>query len=423
MTSYEIKAPQTLDADIMLPASKSISNRALIIHALAGSDTMPRNLSDCDDTRVVFQALNNRPEVIDIGAAGTAMRFLTAWLAATGGTHTLTGSDRMKHRPIGILVDTLRILGADISYLEQEGFPPLLIKGQKLHGGSIEIPGNVSSQFISALLLTAPVMTEGLELRLCGDIVSRPYIDLTLCTMRQFGARADWADSCTIRVDSTPYEERPYLIENDWTAASYWYEIAALYDIGSARISLHGLMDGSRQGDAVVKYIFSLLGVKTTFDSAVAGEPTTVRLTRHAGCVERLDYNFINCPDLAQTVAVTCCAIGVPFRFDGLASLKIKETDRLMALQQELGKLGYVVKIENDAELIWDGQTCKASPMAVDTYDDHRMAMAFAPLAVKAGSVRINHPEVVTKSYPRFWNDLTSAGFHICSTATDSSEA
>ena len=423
MTSYEIKAPQTLDADIMLPASKSISNRALIIHALAGSDTMPRNLSDCDDTRVVLQALNNRPEVIDIGAAGTAMRFLTAWLAATGGTHTLTGSDRMKHRPIGILVDTLRILGADISYLEQEGFPPLLIKGQKLHGGSIEIPGNVSSQFISALLLTAPVMTEGLELRLSGDIVSRPYIDLTLCTMRQFGARADWADSCTIRVDSTPYEERPYLIENDWTAASYWYEIAALYDIGSERISLHGLMDGSRQGDAVVKYIFSLLGVKTTFDSAAAGEPTTVRLTRHAGCVERFDYNFINCPDLAQTVAVTCCAIGVPFRFDGLASLKIKETDRLMALQQELGKLGYVVKIENDAELIWDGQTCKACPMAVDTYDDHRMAMAFAPLAVKAGSVRINHPEVVTKSYPRFWDDLTSAGFHICSAATDSSEA
>lgn len=423
MTSYEIKAPQTLDADITLPASKSISNRALIIHALAGSDTMPRNLSDCDDTRVVLQALNNRPEVIDIGAAGTAMRFLTAWLAATGGTHTLTGSDRMKHRPIGILVDTLRILGADISYLEQEGFPPLLIKGQRLHGGSIEIPGNVSSQFISALLLTAPVMTEGLELRLCGDIVSRPYIDLTLCTMRQFGARADWADSCTIRVDSTPYEERPYLIENDWTAASYWYEIAALYDIGSARISLHGLMDGSRQGDAVVKYIFSLLGVKTTFDSAAAGEPTTVRLTRYAGCVERLDYNFINCPDLAQTVAVTCCAIGVPFRFDGLASLKIKETDRLMALQQELGKLGYVVKIENDAELIWDGQTCKASPMAVNTYDDHRMAMAFAPLAVKTGSVRINHPEVVTKSYPRFWDDLTSAGFHICSAATDSSEA
>ena len=423
MTSYEIKAPQTLDADITLPASKSISNRALIIHALAGSDTMPRNLSDCDDTRVVLQALNNRPEVIDIGAAGTAMRFLTAWLAATGGTHTLTGSDRMKHRPIGILVDTLRILGADISYLEQEGFPPLLIKGQRLHGGSIEIPGNISSQFISALLLTAPVMTEGLELRLSGDIVSRPYIDLTLCTMRQFGARADWADSCTIRVDSTPYEGRPYLIENDWTAASYWYEIAALYDIGSARISLHGLMDGSRQGDAVVKYIFSLLGVKTTFDSAAAGEPTTVRLTRHAGCVERFDYNFINCPDLAQTVAVTCCAIGVPFRFDGLASLKIKETDRLMALQQELGKLGYVVKIENDAELIWDGQTCKASPMAVDTYDDHRMAMAFAPLAVKTGSVRINHPEVVTKSYPRFWDDLTSAGFHICSAGTDSSEA
>ena len=172
-------------------------------------------------------------------------------------------------------------------------------------------------------------------------------------------------------------------------------------------------MDGSRQGDAVVKYIFSLLGVKTTFDSTVAGEPTTVRLTRHEGAVERLDYDFINCPDLAQTVAVTCCAMNVPFRFTGLASLKIKETDRLLALQQELKKFGYMLQVKNNSELIWNGETCDASPLVVDTYDDHRMAMAFAPLSIKTGQVKINHPEVVTKSYPRFWDDLTTAGFCI----------
>ena len=386
MVTYDIKAPRMLNADIMLPASKSISNRALIIHALAGGDALPQNLSDCNDTYVVLQALNTRSSVIDIGAAGTAMRFLTAYLAATSGTYTLTGSDRMKQRPIGILVDTLQKLGADISYLEQQGYPPLLIKGHQLHGGSIEIPGHVSSQFISALLLTAPVMTTGLELRLRGEIVSRPYIDLTLCTMKQFGADADWTDTCTIRVNPVAYEEHPFLIENDWTAASYWYETVALYAPGQASVCLHGLMDGSRQGDAIVKYIFSLLGVKTTFDT-----------------------------DLAQTIAVTCCAMGVLFRFDGLASLKIKETDRLMALQKELRKLGYVVEIENDNALIWNGETCKPTSTTIDTYDDHRMAMAFAPLAVRTGSLQINHPDVVTKSYPHFWNDMASAGFHISS--------
>ena len=415
MVTYDIKAPRMLNADIMLPASKSISNRALIIHALAGGDALPQNLSDCNDTHVVLQALNTRPSVIDIGAAGTAMRFLTAYLAATSGTHTLTGSDRMKQRPIGILVDTLQKLGANISYLEQQGYPPLLIKGHQLHGGSIEIPGHVSSQFISALLLTAPVMTTGLELRLRGEIISRPYIDLTLCTMKQFGADADWTDTCTIRVNPVAYEEHPFLIENDWTAASYWYETVALYAPGQASVCLHGLMDGSRQGDAIVKYIFSLLGVKTTFDTVATGGPANVRLTRHEGCVDRLNYNFINCPDLAQTIAVTCCAMGVLFRFDGLASLKIKETDRLMALQKELRKLGYVVEIENDNALIWNGETCKPTSTTIDTYDDHRMAMAFAPLAVRTGSLQINHPDVVTKSYPRFWNDMASAGFHISS--------
>ena len=415
MVTYDIKAPRMLNADIMLPASKSISNRALIIHALAGGDALPQNLSDCNDTHVVLQALNTRPSVIDIGAAGTAMRFLTAYLAATNGTHTLTGSDRMKQRPIGILVDTLQKLGANISYLEQQGYPPLLIKGHQLHGGSIEIPGHVSSQFISALLLTAPVMTTGLELRLRGEIISRPYIDLTLCTMKQFGADADWTDTCTIRVNPVAYEEPPFLIENDWTAASYWYETVALYAPGQASVCLHGLMDGSRQGDAIVKYIFSLLGVKTTFDTVTTGGPANVRLTRHEGCVDRLNYNFINCPDLAQTIAVTCCAMGVLFRFDGLASLKIKETDRLMALQKELRKLGYVVEIENDNALIWNGETCKPTSTTIDTYDDHRMAMAFAPLAVRKGSLQINHPDVVTKSYPRFWNDMASAGFHISS--------
>lgn len=410
MTTYEINAPEYLDADIQLPASKSISNRALIIHALSGSETIPDNLSDCDDTRVLINALKNKPHTIDIGAAGTAMRFLTAYLSCTDGDHILTGTERMKHRPIGVLVDALRMLGADINYEGENGYPPLHIHGHKLIGGKLEIPGNISSQFISALLLIAPMMKEGLTLNLTGGIVSRPYIDLTLNVMHAYGAEVDWADADTIVVKPKPYTEHQYLIENDWSAASYWYEMASLYPVGNVNVTLHGLRDSSRQGDSVIRYIFSLLGVRTTFAVPHSTQPTSVKLSRHTQHVDRLAYDFLNCPDLAQTVVVTCCALGIPFHFTGLASLRIKETDRLKALQHELEKLGFVIHAENDSELVWNGSKCEPHlDKGIDTYEDHRMAMAFAPLAIKYPGLRINNPEVVTKSYPDFWSDMQKA--------------
>ena len=410
---YIIQAPQHLDTIIKLPASKSISNRALIIHALAGGEIIPDNLSDCDDTNVIVNAFRNMPDVIDIMGAGTAMRFMTAYLSVTPGEHTLTGTERMKHRPIEILVDALRLLGADIQYLNEKGYPPLRIKGKTLKGGALEIPGSVSSQYISALLMIAPILKNGLELTITGGIISRPYIDLTLWTMREFGAKADWTGGDTVTVQHGNYTQRPYLIENDWSAASYWYEILALSNDEEATVKLTGLMDGSKQGDSVTRYIFSLLGVKTLFDSNNQGKPTTITLKKNRRVVPRLDYDFVNSPDLAQTFVVCCCALGVPFHFKGLSSLKIKETDRIEALKIELRKLGFVIKDFNNSELIWDGERCEPTMAPIDTYEDHRMALSFAPLAMKFPEIRINNPLVVTKSYPAFWNDMKQAGFRI----------
>lgn len=420
---YIIKAPSQLNASINLPASKSISNRALIIHAMAGGNIQPSNLSDCDDTEVIIRALANMPEVIDIKAAGTAMRFMTAFLSATDGEHSITGTERMKNRPIGVLVNALRYLGAEITYEEKEGFPPLHIKGHALEGGHLEIVGNISSQYISALLLIGPILKKGLELKLTGEIASRPYIDLTLWTMQEFGAEAEWTDVDTIVVKPKPYKERPYLIENDWSASSYWYEMMALNANPDSVIRLEGLMDGSKQGDSVVKYLFSLLGVKTEFANKsndeeedtqhLSNTPTTVTLKAHRCLLPRLDYDFTGSPDLAQTFVVCCCLMGVKFKFTGLASLKIKETDRIEALKKELRKVGYVIKDENDNTLIWDGERCEPTHEPIDTYEDHRMAMAFAPIAFKLPSLEINNPEVVSKSYPHFWEDLKKVGFEI----------
>ena len=413
MTTYNITKPERLQVNIKLPASKSISNRALIIHALTGGSIIPENLSDCDDTEVVIHALEQMPEVIDIKAAGTAMRFMTAFLAATEhGEHVITGTERMQHRPIKILVDALRQLGADIAYEKEEGFPPLRIKGAILDGGQLEVAGNISSQYISALLLIGPMLRKGLTLRLLGDTISRPYIDLTLWTMREFGADAEWTAVDTITIQPKPYESRPYIIENDWSAASYWYEIVALSDDPEAEVCLEGLMDGSKQGDSSVRYIFSLLGVKTTFGTRKAGVPTKVTLTKSGHRVNRLEYDFVNVPDLAQTFVCTCCAMGVPFHFTGLQTLKIKETDRIAALKTEMAKLGYQLEAINDCELKWDGLKSQISNSPIDTYDDHRMALAFAPLAMKS-PISINNPQVVSKSYPRFWEDLESANFNI----------
>lgn len=414
---YEIKAPQVLNQTIKLPASKSISNRALIIHALSGGAILPNNLSDCDDTTVIIDALQNNPHEINIKAAGTAMRFMTAFLSVKDGEeHVLTGTERMKHRPIGVLVDALRHLGADIKYAGEEGFPPLRIKGRKLEGGLLEVPGNISSQYISALLMIGPTLKNGLTLRLTGDVISRPYIDLTLWTMREFGADADWSDFETISVAPKPYKERNYYIENDWSAASYWYEMMALSTHEDDEIRLEGLMDGSKQGDSSVRYIFSLLGVKSTFESREEGVPTTVTLRHTNRCVPRLEYDFVNSPDLAQTFVVCCALKNVHFHFTGLSTLKIKETDRIEAMKKEMRKLGYVIHDKNNSELIWDGERCMPEIKGgIDTYEDHRMALSFAPASLCIEGLSINNPQVVTKSYPHFWEDIKSVGFEVIS--------
>lgn len=410
---YKITAPERIQATINLPASKSISNRVLMIHALAGGDTLPDNLSDCDDTEVIIRALAAMPYEIDIKAAGTAMRFMTAYLSVTEGKHLLTGTDRMKRRPIAPLVNALRYLGADIRYAGETGFPPLIINGKTLEGGRLEVPGNISSQYISALLMIGPALKEGLELHLMGEIISRPYIDLTLWTMQEFGAEAEWTDMDIITVRPQVYKSHPYLIENDWSASSYWYEMLALQGASGSSIKLKGLTDGSKQGDSVVKYLFSLLGVKTTFDNKEEGQPTTVTLTRHRCLLPRLDYDFTGSPDLAQTFVVTCALLDIPFTFTGLASLKIKETDRIEALKAEMKKLGYLIKDENNNTLRWEGERCTPSLQPIDTYEDHRMALAFAPAACRFPGLRINNPGVVSKSYPHYWDDLRKAEFNI----------
>lgn len=410
---YRITAPSRIDTTIKLPASKSISNRALIISALAGVKTMPRNISNCDDTEVIVRALRDNPYEIDIKAAGTAMRFMTAYLAVTPGEHVITGTERMKHRPIKVLVDALRYLGADIEYIGEEGFPPLKIRGKALDGGSIEIPGDVSSQYVSALLMIAPMLNGGLELHLTGNIISRPYIDLTIHTMHDYGARVEWTDVDTIVTEPTGYREREFIIENDWSGASYWYETLALMGDRESSIRIPGLIDSSRQGDSGVRYLFSMLGVKTSFEDGIKTKPTTVTLKTMRSMLPKLDFDFSGQPDLTQTLVVTCAAMNIPFHFTGLATLRIKESDRIEVLKREMRKLGFVIREENNSELLWDGERCEATMKPIDTYEDHRMAMAFAPAAVKFPGLRINNPEVVTKSYPNFWKDLQQAGFKI----------
>lgn len=417
---YKITAPYQINTSIHLPASKSISNRALVISAMAHDASgetliLPSNLSNCDDTEVIVNALKDMPEIIDIKAAGTAMRFMTAYLSLKAGeTHTLTGTERMQHRPIKILVDGLRKLGANIEYVKEEGYPPLRIRGERLKGGKLEIPGNVSSQYISALLMVGPMMSDGLRLTLVGDIVSRPYIDLTLCTMRDYGASVEWTSIDTIEVKPVPYKSRPYIIENDWSAASYWYQMMALFSNDNCHVQLNGLMDGSRQGDSQVKYMFSMLGVKTVFDTKEQLVPTIVNLSSHDRTIHRMDFDFTHQPDLAQTLIATCLACGLHFHFRGLASLKIKETDRIMAMKREMKRLGYIIHDYNDCELRWDGERCHPEDDAIiRTYDDHRMAMSIAPMSIVHGPLIIDSPEVVSKSYPHYWHDLASAGFDI----------
>lgn len=407
MMQIKVTAPAAIHTTIQLPSSKSISNRALIINALGNGKYTPENLSDCDDTQVMIRALNSEPhETIDIMAAGTAMRFLTAYLSVTPGTRVITGSERMQQRPIKVLVDALRELGAEIEYVANEGFPPLRITGHTLNYDHITLPGNVSSQYISALLMIGPELPDGLVIELTGEIISLPYIDLTLKLMKDFGAYASWVDEYRIKVDPFYYRPGHYYVESDWSAASYWYQIAALSK--EAEITLPGLFKKSYQGDSKVAEIFRSLGIETIY-----GEKT-VTIKKNGIASEQLDYDFINQPDLAQTFVVTCALLNIPFRFSGLQSLKIKETDRMAALIKEMEKLGYVLRESDGSVLSWEGERCPiAADAAIDTYEDHRMAMAFAPACLAIPEIRINNPQVVSKSYPRYWEDLKAAGFMI----------
>ena len=409
--TYLVQPPPTLSVhgSIQLNGSKSISNRVLLINALCNNQIDIQNLSNADDTVVMQQLLQSNTKILDAGAGGTTFRFLTAYFATQKGREIiLTGSERMQQRPIKILVDALRLLGADIEYVGQEHFPPLRIKGRQLKGGKIELPASTSSQYITALLLIAPVLEEGIQLKLTGTIVSLPYIKMTLKLMEYFGIETKM-DENVITVFSGNYQPRPYFVEADWSAASFFYEIAILSQ--EAEIELRGLTNQQIQGDAVIAKIGEDFGIHTQFNE------NSIRLIKtKTKLPDEMSINFLEFPDLAQTVLTFSAAIGTTIDCSGLQTLRIKETDRIAALNTELSALK-IGSLSESNENKWVLKAFEKPPHhpqhPVFTYEDHRMAMAFAPLCLKTGSIKIEHPEVVSKSYPKYWDDLVSLGFVI----------
>ncbi|MEM9916665.1 MAG: 3-phosphoshikimate 1-carboxyvinyltransferase [Bacteroidota bacterium] len=399
-----------IQGTLTLNGSKSISNRALIIQALADDRSTIDRLSTSRDT-VTMQALLAECEdgaVLDTGAAGTTFRFLTAYLALQEGTQILTGSERMKQRPIGVLVEALRKLGADIEYLETEGYPPLKIKTAALDkANKLSISAGVSSQYISALLMIAPSLPSGLSLELEGKIVSLPYIEMTLRLMEYFGVEHHW-NGQTIEVKPQSYQFRPFTVEADWSAASYYYAIAALAD--SIDLQLNGLFENSLQGDSVLPEMMKQFGVESRFTGQ------GVHLSRPGKPGETFHWDFIQCPDVAQTLAVICGGLGVEGTFTGLETLYIKETDRIAALKEELAKVKVQFsKLEggqDEKEYFCTSGKAQLEQPIFATYEDHRMAMAFAPLAM-LGGISVAEPMVVVKSYPKFWEDLEILGFEV----------
>jgi 3-phosphoshikimate 1-carboxyvinyltransferase len=390
-----------IDATIKLVSSKSESNRALIINALQGFQCELRNLSAARDTQTMKVLLNSGDYEANVIDAGTTMRFLTAYFAITGQHRKLTGTPRMCERPIGILVDALRKLGAKIQYEKNEGYPPLLIEGFEYnHTHSIEIDGSVSSQFVSAIVMVAPMLPNGLTIKLLGEVGSKPYIEMTLSQMRVFGAKVEsnWTEN-TIKVYPEKYKSAEFQVESDWSGASYWYAVVALAQ--EAKITLLGLKENSLQGDSAIVQIMQQLGVQSEFTA----EGVVLSKIHTASSLE---VDFSNCPDLAQTVAVVCAAKGVKAVFTGIESLKVKETDRVLAIQNELQKFGgNLLELEKNQKYQIQPipNTAQQAVVEVDTYDDHRMAMAFSPMAM-VQPVIINHPAVVAKSYPSFWDDF-----------------
>jgi 3-phosphoshikimate 1-carboxyvinyltransferase len=422
------KETKTANGTVQLTGSKSECNRALVIEALSNGKVKVDNISDAADTvtlsKVLGEVLNAGSEVpergvqnhaaphtphpapiINIGPAGTAMRFLTAYFTLQDGEVILTGSERMKQRPIGILVDALRQLGANISYAEQDGFPPLRIKGGFTQlTNQINIKGNISSQYITALLLIGSQLPLGLELHIEGDLTSKPYVEMTLAMLQQAGIKHEWNNNI-ISIAHQEFKPTTLLVEPDWSAASYWYAIAALAD--EANLFLPGLTQYSLQGDSVITEIMANFGITSQFKNG------GVYLQKEVKPIFRKIFDLKECPDLAQTVIVVCAALGHDATFTGLETLKIKETDRVKALQNELAKIG--------VKLIEKGQVYKLDcsekqipeKVYINTYDDHRMAMAFAPLALLIPEMEIEDAKVVEKSYPAFWTDLEKVGFGV----------
>lgn len=387
-----------LKSDIQITGSKSESNRLLLLQALYPSISID-NLSNSDDAQVMHKGLQIRNGVVDIHHAGTAMRFLTGYFASQEGKEVvLTGSKRMTERPVKILVEALRSLGGDITYEKDEGYPPIKIKGRKITKNKVSLPADVSSQYISSLLLIAASLQKGLELELVGKITSVPYIKMTLALLNGVGIQTTFEGNSIKVAPKTNIDSTNLVVESDWSSASYFYSIVALCEVNT-EITLSAYKKDSLQGDSVLSEIYTQFGVETTFEN------NTIVLRK----VDNKQSSTIDCalkdaPDIAQTIAVTCFGLGIGCHLTGLHTLKIKETDRLEALHKELSKLGADISVTDNALTLKAGTTIKTD-VAIDTYNDHRMAMAFAPLALKT-SIIINDAEVVSKSYPDFWNDL-----------------
>lgn len=380
---------------VILPASKSISNRVLILAALSGNWMSVENLSDSDDTRVLFDALTGATSLINVGQAGTAMRFLTAYFALGEGCKELTGSERMKQRPIGILVDALRELGARVEYAEKEGFPPVRVYGSSLQGGkTLCLDASVSSQYLSALMMIAPRVKGGVTICLKGKVVSADYIFMTAEMMRRFGVEVQ-IEKDRVVIPEQGYTPVVFRVEEDWSAASYFYEMLAV--VGKGEIELPGLQVNSVQGDARQCSLWEQLGVRTVEDER------GVRLSTTGKVCDFFEADFTRMPDVVLSFVVACCLKNIPFHVKGLETLSIKESDRVMALSEELSKLGYVLSVPVHGELCWNRERNTLIALEIDTYQDHRMAMAFAAVGLVFPGLVIRDAQVVAKSFPGFW--------------------
>jgi 3-phosphoshikimate 1-carboxyvinyltransferase len=407
LTSYiSIKANPTVQGVIKeLSSSKSISNRALLLQALSNNQSVVRNLSAARDTQLMQRLVASPEKLINVLDAGTTMRFLTAYFALSGKNKILTGADRMKERPIGLLVDALRKIGATIDYLEKDGFPPIEVSGfSKQLTNQLEIPGHVSSQYISALMMAAPILQNGLTIHLQGTVGSAPYIRMTAELMKQFGIDIllDFKNGL-VNIQHSTFKRAEVTVEADWSSASYWFAFVALAHRGE--LTLPNVSDKSLQGDRVIVDIMDCLGVQSTFENG------GIRLSKKQAA-NKLVWDFKDCPDLAQTVLPVCAAKGIAGEFTGLESLRIKETDRIAALQTELKKIGATLSEPSTGNWRLETEDIPSRSIAIQTYHDHRMAMGFAPLATLL-DLRIESPEVVNKSYPGFWDDMKLIGFEM----------